>query len=589
MSVEEFNKQPHLLIEIVEKWAKEKPDDIAIIDADDGRWITWKQFDNIINVIALELVEMGFIKGDILVTMLPLLPEHIFLSYAAFKMGLIFCPLDVRLKEGETIRCVKMLKDARRIVYIHPDDTDSEDKWGRKKFYEFKKFARSIRKECPFVTDFIQFGPEEDADDGTIGVLNFTKRARYHYKNYLENPEIMKQKMSILNRMKKAVDPLTDPAMIIYTTGSTGFPKPAMLTNAGIICQNMCMSKGFEMTDQDRMLVNLPPSHVGCQTEQLMTTIFGGGISVILHGFKAEKSMQAIEKYKVTAFGQIPSLFVMEWRLKQKNGALKDYNDYDLSSLRFALYGGQAVSKRFLEKLSKMAKYFGSGLGLTEMSGFVSYTPFGDDVTPDDILASLGHDYPITPLSIREPMPKLGVASPEKPDGEIGEVCYSGPQIFLGYYGNQEATDKTIGIDKNGERICYTGDLGFKDEKGLHLVGRGKFVIKPKGYQVYPPEVEEHIQKIPEISLVGVIGAKHEVFTEGVVAFLEPMPGKKIDLKKVKEHCREMAGFKRPSLFIVIDQIPLNRVDKTDYQELHKLVVPHIEKERAAGRWDTEK
>jgi len=586
MSCEEFNQIPHLLVDYVEKWANEKPDAIAIIDADDGKFITWKQFNNMVDLIALELMEMGFQKGDICITMLPLLPEHIFFEYACFKLGMIVCPLDVRLKEEEVVRSVELLRSARRILYLHPDDTDAEDKWGRKKFYAFKQFARAVRRNIPEVRDFIQFGPEEDADEGTIGLLVFLKKARSHYKNYLKDPSVLKEKMNELNKRKNSVDPFKDGCMIIYTTGSTGFPKPAVLSNAGIICQNMCMAKAFKFNSNDRMLVNLPPSHVGCQTEQLMTTIYAGGISVILHAFKAEKTLQAIEKYKVTVLGQIPSLFVMEWRLKRKYGAFKDYEEYDLSSLRFAIYGGQAVSREFLEKLKTMAPYFGTGLGLTELSGFVSYTPLKEDLTVDEVLDNVGYDFPITPLSIREIMREDGYAGAEKPIGEIGEVCYSGPQVFLGYYKNEEATRKTI--SKDG--ICYTGDLGFKDAKGnLHLVGRSKFVIKPKGYQVYPPEVEEYIMKLPEVSLAAVIGYPHEVFTEGVVAFIEPKKGKKITVQQLEEHCKGLAAYKRPSLFIIVDEIPLNRVDKTDYQELKKMVVPYIEKERAAGRWDAEK
>lgn len=586
MTWDEFNKIPHLLIDYIEKWAKTKPDQIAIIDADEGRWITWNQLKNIIDVIAIELMERGMQKGDIVVTMLPLLPEHIFLSYACFKLGLIFCPLDVRLKEEETVRCVQLLKSARRIIYIAPDDTDSEDKWGNKKFYAFKQIAHAVRKKVPEVYHFIQFGPEEDAEDGVEGVLNFTKKARAHYLEFKKESKIWEQKIAQLEKMKNLIDPFKDGAMIIYTTGSTGFPKPAVLSNAGIICQNMCMVKGFNVTENDRMLVNLPPSHVGCQTEQFLTTIFVGGISVILHAFKAEKTMQAIEQYKVTIFGQIPSLFVMEWRLKRKFGAQKDFEEYDTSSLRFALYGGQAVSREFLDRLRKMAPNYGSGLGLTELSGLTSYIMVDSNTDPEVILSSLGHDFPITPLSIREPMKEDGYAGPEKKTGEIGEICYSGPQVFLGYYGNEEATRKTI--SKDG--FCYTGDLGFKDEKGmLHLAGRAKFVIKPKGYQVYPPEVEEYIQKLPEVALAGVIGVRHEVFTEGVVAFVELKRNKKLTVKQLEEHCKGLAAYKRPSLFIIVDEIPLNRVDKTDYQELKKLVVPYIEKEKAAGRWDSER
>ena len=426
----------HYICDYVAKWAKKNPEGIAIIDADDGKWVTWKEFDLAVDIIALKLIEMGYKKGDIFVSMLPLLLEQIYFEFACFKLGIIWCPLDVRLKVDETVRCVKLL-DPDAKMYLHPDDTDSEDKWGRKKFYIFKQIARAVKESCPFVEKFLQFSLIEDADKGSLGILNFLKEARENWYKYSKNPEIFKKKKQLIRDYASKVKE-DDPILIIYTTGTTGFPKPAMLTNTGIVCQNYCMAKGFEITKEDRMLVNLPPSHVGCQTEQLMTTIFAGGVSVILHGFKADKTMKAIHDYRITAFGQIPSLFVMEWRLP-------DYDSYDISSLRFALYGGQAVSKRFLEKLASMAPYIGSGLGLTEMSGFVSYTPFGG--SPDDILTSLGHDYPITPLSIRKPMKEDGSAGEELPDGEIGEICYSGPQVFKGYYRNEEATRKTISIE----------------------------------------------------------------------------------------------------------------------------------------------
>ncbi|MHA1892295.1 MAG: class I adenylate-forming enzyme family protein [Promethearchaeota archaeon] len=578
MSFEEFNSVSHFLSDHVSKWAKEKPDDIAIIDADTGKFYTWQYFRDVVDMIALKLLENGWQKGDIIVSMLPLLPEHIFLEYACFKLGIIFCPLDVRLKEQEVLRSVKLLKDARRLMFVHLDDTESEDKYGRKKFYKFKQFARSIKKNLKFVKDFLQIAPVEDCDKGTTSWLVFIKEAKNEWVEYKRKPDVFAEKMAILEKSSKAVKE-DDPILIIYTTGTTGFPKPAMLTSEGIVSQNLCLSKAFQMTNQDRMLVNLPPSHVGCQTEQLMTTIFIGGISIILHAFKADKSLKAVEQYKATILGQIPALFAMEWQLP-------DYKDYDLSSLRLALYGGQSVSLKFLKKLSTMAPFIASGLGLTELSGFCSYTPFGKDVTPEQILESLGHDYPIAPLFIRKPMNPDGSAGDELPAGEIGEVCYSGPQVFKGYYGNEEATRKTISTDG----FCYTGDLGFKDESGnLHLAGRRKFVIKPKGYQVYPPEIEEHLEKLPEVALAAVVGYKHEIFSEGVVAFIECRKGKSISVEKLKEHCRSLAAYKRPSLYVFLDEIPLNRVEKTDYAALMKIVGKHVEEERARGGWDAKK
>ena len=300
---------------------------------------------------------------------------------------------------------------------------------------------------------------------------------------------------------------------MIYTTGSTGFPKPALLSHRNITCQNMCLAGGFDMFDNPRMLVNLPPSHVGCQAEQLMTPLFAGGTAVVLPMFDAEQTLDAIQKYRVTCFGQVPALFALEWRLP-------NYGDFDLSSLRFALFGGQQVTRQFLEQVSRMAPKFGTGLGLTEMAGFVTYSPL--DGTVDDVLTGVGYDMPVTPLSIRRPMNPDGTAGQELPDGEPGEICFSGPQVFIAYVNNDEAYRKTVSTDG----FCYTGDLGYKTPQGLMFSGRSKLVLKPKGYQVHPAQIEQHFALLVEhVACCGAVGAPHDVFTEGVVLFVEAKPG----------------------------------------------------------------
>ncbi|MEX2682018.1 MAG: class I adenylate-forming enzyme family protein [Candidatus Sigynarchaeota archaeon] len=582
MSIEEFNTIPHFLNDYVSKHAKERPNDYAIIDADEGRFITWKEFEIAINMIALQLLDYGFEKGDIVASMLPLLPEHIFLEYACFKLGVMFAPLDSRLKEDELVKSADLLKSKLK-MFVHLDNTETEDRYGKQVYYPFKDYAVSIHKAIPSIKYFMMFAPIEDAprDKAWLSWLKFVKEAREKYAGYLKSGELS-GKLQHLEEVASKVKE-DDPIFIIYTTGSTGFPKPAMLTNVGIVAQNFCMTKACEITQKDRMLVNLPPSHVGCQTEQLMTTIFAGGIAVILHAFFADKTMKAIEDYKVTIFGQIPSLFVMEWRLP-------DYAKYDISSLRYVVYGGQSVSRKFLERLATMAPHYGTGLGLTEISGLCSYTRI--DWKIEQIMQSVGFDYPITPLSIRKPMNPDGTAGDALPDGEIGEICYTGPQVFKGYFGNEEATRKTI----SKEGVLYTGDLGFKDAMGLHLTGRAKFVIKPKGYQVYPPEIEAHIEKVPEVAACAIVGAKHEVFSEGVVAFVQlrkSKDGKPVDQdsirKKINEHCKSLTSYKRPNLIVFLDEMPLNRVDKTDYKELYGIVEKYVEEERKKGGWDMKK
>lgn len=562
MSEEEFAQLPHFICEVVEKWAKEKPDAIALIDADDDKKITWKEFNQAINVFAMKLWKMGFQKGDIIITSLPYFMEHIYLAYACVKLGVIWCPLDLRLKPQEILRNMSLLKEKTK-MYCH---------LGKTSVANFGMIGKAVKDNCPWIEYFIQFSPPGDrVRKGIIPAYEFAAQAKEEALAVMQNPEEMKTFEDECDKVKE-----DDPILIVFTTGTTGWPKPAMLTNVSITSQNMCLSKGFDIVEGDSMLVNLPPSHVGGNAEQLMTTLYVGGTAVVLHIFDARKSLDAIQKYKVSAMGQIPALFEMQWRLP-------DYDKYDLSSLKFALYGGQQVTRIFLEKLSKMALKFGSGLGLTEVSGFCSYTPL--DGTVDDILDNLGHDYSITPLSIRKPMKEDGSAGDEFPTEQIGEICYTGPQVFKGYFGNEEATRKTISTDG----VLYTGDLGFKDEKGnLHLAGRAKLMIKPKGYNVFPIEVEEHISKLDGVASVGVVGAYHNIFTEGIVAYVQLKPGAKLYEEQVIEHCKQIASYKRPSLVVFIDEIPLNRVAKTDYKILKERVEQDVKKAREQGKWDAD-
>ena len=282
---------------------------------------------------------------------------------------------------------------------------------------------------------------------------------------------------------------------MIYTTGSTGLPKPALLSHRNITAQNMCLAAGFDLFDSPRMLVNLPPSHVGCQGEQLMTTFFTGKTAVILHIFDAEKTLQAIEQEQVDCFGQIPAMFNMQYRLP-------NFSEYDLSSVKRVLYGGQQVSQEFIRQLYENFPAVGTGLGLSEMAGFVTYTGMTDQIEQLD--NTVGWWAPITPLTIRQPMKPDGSAGDELPDGEAGEICFSGPQVFIEYVNNLDAYRKTVSTDG----VCYTGDLGYVSDRGLAFAGRSKLVIKPKGYQVHPGQIESHFAELTDqVAACGAVGA----------------------------------------------------------------------------------
>ena len=347
-----------------------------------------------------------------------------------------------------------------------------------------------------------------------------------------------------------------DGAQVIFTTGSTGAPKPALLSHRNIACQNLCLGTAFGFSERGRVLVNLPPSHVGGQAEALMTTLFFGGTAVLLETFDAARSLAAIASARVTLIGQIPAMFHLEWRLS-------DFAAYDLSSLEFAIYGGQAVAPAFLERLAAMAPRCGTGLGLTECAGFCTY------VTASGPLEGVGFDMPVYPLSIRGAMHEDGSAGEQLPEGEVGHICFRGPQTFLGYVNDPESTRRTISSDG----WLYTGDMGRRGPRGLEIAGRHKWVIKPAGYQVFPAEVESYLCAHEKVQACGVVGVPREVFSEAIVAFVERKPGVELDAAELKRHARGMASYMRPVRYVILEPggLPLNRAAKTDYLRLQEM------------------
>ncbi len=544
------------IADYVEIHSKNMPDGTAIIEYNTEEVVNWKKFNTSVNAFAAKLLSIGIKKGDIVATSLPLLKEHVYLMFACFRIGAVIAPLDLRLKKKEIKYSLDKIKPA---IYFF---------LGKTPLMDFGKMTEELMPECPYVKHWVQFIKEGEPAKGAIPVKEFVKDIKWQYIKSLLTGAVRKARSQVGKR---------DPCLIIFTTGSTGSPKPALLCHENILVQNIGLKVAFELTKDDVMMVNLPPSHVGCVTEQLITTIYAGAKSVILHIFDAAKSLDAIQKYRVTILGQIPALYNMEWRLSR-------YKETDLSSLRFAIYGGQAVSREFLVKMKEMAPRIGTGLGLTETAGFCTYTDVNADV--DELAQGIGYDMPITPISVREPMKQDGSAGEIKKEGEVGEICFSGPQIFLGYLGDEESTRKTI----SKEGICYTGDMGYYDEKGLHFSGRAKLVIKPKGYQVYPEDIENHIMERlkDRISAVACVGAEHAVYSEAIIAFVEGKDGVNLTENDVYDACKDIASYSRPTHVVILKpgELPLNRVAKTDYLKLKETVKELVEKLRSENKWD---
>ena len=546
----------HLLHEVVAKWAKAKPEALALLSADGNRTVTWREFDRTTTALAQELSRLGFVKGDYLVTLLPLTVDHVLLEYSCFKIGVIVAPLDLRLPPAEVMRALEIL---------HPRGFVS---LGVKAPFDLRPLWRAVQAQCTWIQHCIVM----DSEEAIAGTRSFAS--------------IAEQALHAATDEDSAALPAiseNDGALVIFTTGSTGSPKPALLSHRNITVQNMCISGAFFGGDSGaRSLINLPPSHVGGQTELLMSTLYGGGTAVLLEIFDAGRSLRAIAQHRVEILGQIPAMFNLEWMQK-------DYDRHDLSSLTFAAYGGISVSRPFVERLAAMAPVIGSGLGLTEAAGFCTYVQASAD-DHETILAGLGaglgQAMPIYPCTIRQPMRADGHAGDELTPGEIGHICFRGPQTFLGYVNDPEATANAISRDG----FLYTGDLGYKDAVGLHLTGREKWVIKSMGYQIFPGDVEQHICTLAEkVANCVVVGVPHEVVSEAVVAVVEKRPEVEVSRQELDRHARALPSYMRPRHWIILEagQMPLNRVVKPDYVRAQQMARQEIAALRERGEWDS--
>ena len=277
-----------------------------------------------------------------------------------------------------------------------------------------------------------------------------------------------------------------DGALVIFTTGSTGAPKPALLSHRNITCQNMCLGAAFGFDTGTRLLVNLPPSHVGGQTEALMTTLFCGGTAVLLEVFDAEKSLEAMARHRVNLLGQIPAMFNLEWRL--------------------AGYGATicpACARRSTAASRCRARSWRNWPPWRRASGpaWGSRKPPASALTPtagatvEEIAASIGLDMPVYPMSIRAPMRPDGRAGAELPGGETG------PRLFPRAADVPGLRERPRGHRARDlqRRLALHRRHGFPRRRAACISPAAPSgSSSPRGYQVFPGEVENHLCALRE-------------------------------------------------------------------------------------------
>ncbi|MBT8489539.1 MAG: acyl--CoA ligase, partial [Deltaproteobacteria bacterium] len=238
-----------LLNSYVEHWAKLTPDKPAMIQHEDGKIVMYGQFLKLIDFFALRLLDMGIKKGDRVATMLVLFPEHVILMYACFKIGAIIAPIDVRLKNEEVVRDLNKI-NPRAFFFL-----------GRTPVRDFRDVGRIVKEKCSSVKHLIQMTPDPKPGEIIDGAMSITDMMDKKRLLILKLKDVLTRQLASIYRK---IGPRT-PALIIYTTGTTGDPKPALLCHENIIVQNEILARGInvDIGGEFRILINLPPSHVG--------------------------------------------------------------------------------------------------------------------------------------------------------------------------------------------------------------------------------------------------------------------------------------------------------------------------------------
>ena len=346
---------------------------------------------------------------------------------------------------------------------------------------------------------------------------------------------------------------LEDTAVIMYTSGTTGHPKGAMLTHGNLWWNNVGSLHTYDYGTDEVTLVFAPLFHIGGLNVTTLIVLQKGGEVVLHRHFDPEAAVRAIEDHRVTTVFGVPAMFLVMSQLDA-------FDTADLTSLRFAICGGAPVPEPLIKRYAGVGVPFFQGYGLTETAPALTV------LTKDRIeskLGSAGRPVFFTDM-------KLIADDGSTVDAPFvrGEICARGPNIMKGYW-NRDAETRAV-LDDGG--WFRTGDVGYVDEEGFYfIVDRVKDMVITGGENVYPAEVEEVLLAHPVVTGVAVIGLPSARWGEQVTAVATLEPHAELTLEELRSFAGEsLARYKLPSRLEIVDEIPHNASGKMLKRELRE-------------------
>jgi long-chain acyl-CoA synthetase len=342
-----------------------------------------------------------------------------------------------------------------------------------------------------------------------------------------------------------------DIAACLFTSGTTGRPKGALLSHGNLIFDVQAATSRVEFRSEDRHLCVLPMFHSFALTATVLCPSYTGGSMAILPHFSSGLVIEEIRSKKLTVFCGIPSMYAAMLP------ALENVNSDDLQSLRLFVSGGAPMPVKIMQKFER-----DYGIAILEGDGPTETSPvsYANPVYLRKI-GSVGPPLDGVRVNI------LDESDRRLPVDEIGEICIQGPNVMQGYLNQPEATAEVM---RGG--WFHTGDLGKIDQDGyVYIIDRKKDMIIVGGLNVYPREVEECLHKHPKVAEAAIIGAPDDLHGEIPVAIIVLKPGESTESKELILHCRKfLANYKCPRRVVVVESLPMTATGKVDKKQLRK-------------------
>ncbi len=489
------------------RWAEYSPEKIAAGEFETGRTLTYTELNRAGDLAAAYLTrETGLVKGDRIAIFAENCLEYLILLSAAQKTGIILVPLNYRLT-------------SREIDYLISDSEPSmlltEEKFLTK--LEDSPAASAIARQYD------------------IGFLFDTIKAYTAFDQIKIEP----------------VSP-DDAALIIYTSGTTAFPKGSVYTHGMMFWNSINTQLRLDITSADRSVNMAPPFHTGSWNVLLSPFLHHGAYTLLMRNFDADSVLQALVDYELTIFWAVPTMLKM-----MADSPL--FDELDLSRIRYFVVGGEAMPVPLIERYHTKGIPIRQGYGLTEVGPNVTSLNHQDAIRKAGSIGKPNFYYDFRLVNDK---------SEDVKPGEPGELILSAPTVTPGYWRNPEATSATI---RDG--WFHTGDIMRCDEEGfLFVVDRIKNMYISGAENVYPAEVEFLLRSHPGIDAIAIIGVPDPKWGETGMAFVVPKKNSSLTPEDVILYCEgKLAKYKIPKYVHFLQELPKNDAGKIDRQRLKQI------------------